>query len=139
MDTRFRDAPEDRVVLISKTVNWRDPTTPVRLPPSKPSRAAVAGKPAKPGAVVAQAEAFTPREMGIAADQLRSIIERIERLEEEKASLADDVKGVYGEAKGAGFDTKIIRRIVAMRKKDADERREEEAVTQLYLEALGMA
>ena len=75
----------------------------------------------------------------IAADQLKAIIERIERLEEEKKALADDIKDVYGEAKGNGFDTKIIRKIVALRKQDHAERKEQEAIMELYLEALGMA
>jgi uncharacterized protein (UPF0335 family) len=75
----------------------------------------------------------------IAADQLKAFIERIERLEEEKKALSDDIKDVYGEAKGTGFDTKIIRKIVALRKKDHAERKEEEAIMELYLEALGMA
>jgi uncharacterized protein (UPF0335 family) len=70
--------------------------------------------------------------------QLKSIVERIERLEEEKKALSDDIKDVYGEAKGNGFDTKILRKIVALRKKDHAERKEEEAIMELYLEALGM-
>ena len=75
----------------------------------------------------------------VAADQLKSFIERIERLEEEKAGIASDMKDVYAEAKGTGFDTKAIRKIVSLRKKDHDERREEEAILELYLQALGMA
>lgn len=74
----------------------------------------------------------------VAGDQLRSLIERIERLETEKAALGDDIKDVYGEAKSAGFDTKVMRRIVALRKKDAAERKEEEAIMDLYINALGM-
>jgi uncharacterized protein (UPF0335 family) len=74
----------------------------------------------------------------VAADQLKSFIERIERLEEEKAGLASDIKDVYAEAKGTGFDTKALRRIVALRKKDHAERQEEEAVLELYMQALGM-
>ncbi|MBN9026683.1 MAG: DUF2312 domain-containing protein [Rhizobiales bacterium] len=62
---------------------------------------------------------------GIAAAQLRSIVERIERLEEEKKAIADDIKDVYGEAKANGYDTKALRKIVALRKKDANEREEE--------------
>ncbi len=73
-----------------------------------------------------------------AKDQLKAIIERIERLEEEKASLSSDIKDVYAEAKANGFDTKILRKIVALRKKDHAERKEEEAILELYLEALGM-
>lgn len=75
----------------------------------------------------------------IAADQLKSFIERIERLDEEKRTISDDIKDVYGEAKANGFDTKIIRKIVAARKKDHAERKEEEAIMELYLEALGMS
>ncbi len=70
--------------------------------------------------------------------QLRAIIERIERLEEEKAALAADLREVYAEAKGQGFDTKALRKIVQMRKKEAHERQEEEAVLTTYLHALGM-
>ncbi|MEP0321033.1 DUF2312 domain-containing protein [Bauldia litoralis] len=75
---------------------------------------------------------------GIAADQIRSIIERIERLEEEKQALADDIKEVYAEAKGNGFDTKVLRQIVRIRKQDSAERQEQEALLDLYLHALGM-
>ncbi len=70
--------------------------------------------------------------------QLRAIIERIERLEEEKAALASDIREVYSEAKGHGFDTKALRKIIQMRKKEAHERQEEEAVLTTYLHALGM-
>ena len=75
---------------------------------------------------------------GVAADQLRSVIERIERLEEEKKALAEDIKDVYAEAKGNGFDTKIIRKVIALRKRDAAERDEEETILELYMRALGM-
>src|SRR5260221_13758779 len=74
----------------------------------------------------------------IARDQLKSIVERIERLEEEKQALADDIKEVYGEAKANGFDTKILRTVVKLRKEDANERQEREALPDLYLHALGM-
>jgi uncharacterized protein (UPF0335 family) len=74
----------------------------------------------------------------VAADQLKAVIERIERLEEEKASLAGDIREVYAEAKGSGFDTKVIRKVIALRKKDFAERREEEAILDLYMQALGM-
>ena len=76
--------------------------------------------------------------MGVARDQLKSFIERIERLEEEKKTIADDIKDVYGEAKGTGFDTKILRKIISLRKKPAAERAEEDAILELYLQALGM-
>jgi uncharacterized protein (UPF0335 family) len=74
-----------------------------------------------------------------AKGQLRSLVERIERLEEEKKTIAGDIKEVYGEAKSHGFDTKILRKVVALRKRDRHEREEEEAMLDLYLGALGMA
>ncbi len=75
---------------------------------------------------------------GIAAAQLRSIVERIERLEEEKKAIADDIKDVYGEAKGNGYDTKVLRTIIRLRKQDASEREEQDAILDLYKQALGM-
>ena len=75
----------------------------------------------------------------VASGQLRAFIERIERLEEEKKTIADDVKDVFAEAKGTGFDVKAMRTILRLRKKDAAERQEEEAILDLYLNALGMA
>ncbi|SON54299.1 hypothetical protein HDIA_0758 [Hartmannibacter diazotrophicus] len=75
---------------------------------------------------------------GVAAGQLKAFVERIERLEEEKKVIADDIKEVYAEAKGNGFDTKILKKAVALRKKDPAEREEEETILQLYLQALGM-
>jgi uncharacterized protein (UPF0335 family) len=74
----------------------------------------------------------------IAQGQLRSIVERIERLEEEKATIGADIKEVYAEAKANGFDAKIIRRVVRLRKVDRSEREEEEALIDLYMHALGM-
>ncbi len=74
----------------------------------------------------------------VAAGQLRAFIERIERLEEEKKTIADDIKEVFAEMKGTGFDTKAVRTIVRMRKKDQAERQEEEAIIDLYKNALGM-
>jgi len=74
----------------------------------------------------------------VAGDQLRSFIERIERLEQEKRDLTEDIKSIYQEAKGQGFDSKTIRKIVALRKKDAAERQEEEAILELYMHAIGM-
>ncbi len=76
---------------------------------------------------------------GVARDQLRAFIERIERLEEEKKAIADDIKDIYAEAKGNGFDTKVLRQVVRIRKQDQHERAEQEAVLDLYLHALGMA
>ena len=78
-------------------------------------------------------------ETGVAADQLKAFIERIERLEEEKAALAGDIKEIFLEAKGNGFDTKAIRKILSLRKKDFAERQEEEAILELYMQALGMS
>lgn len=75
----------------------------------------------------------------VAQDQLRAFIERIERLEEEKQTIADDIKEVYAEAKGNGFDTKVLRQIVRIRKQDQNERMEQEALLELYMSALGMA
>ena len=75
---------------------------------------------------------------GIAADQLRAFIGRIERLEEEKKTIADDIKDVYAEAKGNGFDVAILRKVIALRKKADHQREEEEAILDLYLQALGM-
>lgn len=75
---------------------------------------------------------------GVSRDQLRAFIERIERLEEEKKTLSDDIKDVYGEAKAMGFDTKILRKVVSIRKQDHDERAEQEAILDSYLHALGM-
>lgn len=74
----------------------------------------------------------------VAAGQLRAFIERIERLEEEKKTISDDIKDVYAEAKGTGFDTKAIRTIIKIRKKDAAERQEEETILDLYKAALGI-
>lgn len=75
---------------------------------------------------------------GIAAAQLKSIIERIERLEEEKKALADDIRDVYAEAKANGYDTKTLRQVVKIRKLDRAEREEQEALLDVYLHALGM-
>lgn len=75
---------------------------------------------------------------GVARDQLRAFIERIERLEEEKQTIADDIKDVYGEAKGTGFDTKILKKVITLRKMDKDERMEQEAILDTYMQALGM-
>ena len=75
---------------------------------------------------------------GVAGDRLRTIIERIERLEDEKKALSDDIREVYSEAKGAGFDIKIIRQIVRLRKMDASDRSEMEQVLEVYKRALEM-
>ena len=73
-----------------------------------------------------------------AKDQLRSLIERVERLEEEKAALTADIREVYSEANGFGFDAKIMRQVVRLRKLDRADRQEQEAILDLYLAALGM-
>ncbi|MBV1832969.1 MULTISPECIES: DUF2312 domain-containing protein [Novacetimonas] len=75
---------------------------------------------------------------GIAADRLRSIIERIERLEEERKALAGDIKDIYTEAKSAGFDTKVIRQIIRLRKQEPAEVEEQETLLDIYRRALGM-
>jgi uncharacterized protein (UPF0335 family) len=74
-----------------------------------------------------------------AKDQLKSLVERVERLEEEKTALSGDIREVYAEAKGHGFDTKIIRKVVALRKMDSGEREEQDSLLDLYMSALGMA
>jgi uncharacterized protein (UPF0335 family) len=73
-----------------------------------------------------------------AKDQLKAVIERIERLEEEKKAIADDVRDVYAEAKANGFDVKALRSIVKLRKQDIDERKEHDAILETYMHALGM-
>jgi uncharacterized protein (UPF0335 family) len=75
----------------------------------------------------------------VAQDQIRAFVERIERLEEEKQAIAGDIKEVYAEAKGNGFNTKVLRQVIRLRKQDAAERMEQEALLELYLAALGMA
>ena len=76
--------------------------------------------------------------VSFARDQLKAIVERIERLEEEKKATSDDIKDVYAEAKGNGFDVKALRTIVRLRKIDGDERREQESILETYMHALGM-
>ncbi len=85
------------------------------------------------------AEDDTPTSQTVAAGQLRAFIERIERLEEDKKTIADDIKEVYAEMKGTGFDTKAVRTLIRLRRKDQAERQEEEAILDLYKAALGMA
>jgi uncharacterized protein (UPF0335 family) len=84
------------------------------------------------------ADDITETSQTVAAGQLRAFIERIERLEEEKKTIADDIKEVFAEAKGTGFDTKAMRTIIRLRKKDQAERQEEESILDLYMAALGM-
>lgn len=75
---------------------------------------------------------------GFAKDALKAIIERIERLEEEKKTISDDIRDVYAEGKGNGFDVKAIRAVVKLRKQDANERQEAETILETYMSALGM-
>ncbi len=82
---------------------------------------------------------ITSEAQTIAVGQLRAFIERIERLNEEKTTIADDVKCVYAELKASGFEPKIVRIIIRLRKKEDHERQEEQAVLQLYMDALGMS
>lgn len=74
----------------------------------------------------------------VAREQLRAVVERVERLEEEKKAISDDIRDVYAEAKANGFDTKVLRQVVRLRKQDLAERQEQDAVRDLYLQALGM-
>ena len=85
------------------------------------------------------ADDITETSQTVAAGQLRAFIERIERLEEDKQAIADDIKEVFAELKGTGFDTKAVRTLIRLRKKDQAERQEEEAILDLYKAALGMA
>ena len=75
---------------------------------------------------------------GVAAEELKQFVERVERLEEEKAGIAGDIKDVFAELKGRGFDTKAVRQILRIRKQDHSERQEQEAILELYMQALGM-
>lgn len=79
-----------------------------------------------------------PGHNSFAKDHLKAFVERVERLEEEKKALADDIRDVYAEAKGNGFDVKALRAVVKLRKQDADKRREHEAILETYMHALGM-
>jgi uncharacterized protein (UPF0335 family) len=76
--------------------------------------------------------------MKFGKEQLKAFIERVERLEEEKKAIADDIREVYAEAQGSGFDVKALRAIVRLRKQDTDERREQQAILETYMHALGM-
>ena len=79
-----------------------------------------------------------PQVGGIAADRLRSIIERIERLEEERKALGNDIKDIYSEAKSAGFDVKVLRKLISLRKVEAKDREEMDGLLDVYMRALGM-
>ena len=85
----------------------------------------------------AAAEKQTPA-ANFAKDQLKAVIERIERLEEEKKTTSEDIREVYAEAKGNGFDVKALRTIIRLRKQDPNERQEEESILETYMQALGM-
>ncbi|ASP20956.1 hypothetical protein ANTHELSMS3_02278 [Antarctobacter heliothermus] len=76
---------------------------------------------------------------GVAAGELKQFIERVERLEEEKKEIAEQIKEVMAEAKGRGYDTKVMRKVISLRKRDADDIAEEEAVLDMYKAALGMS
>jgi uncharacterized protein (UPF0335 family) len=73
----------------------------------------------------------------VQGDQLKTIVQRIERLEEEKKTVTEDIKEVYQEAKANGYDSKVLRKVIALRKRDLNERKEEEAIMDLYLQAVG--
>jgi len=79
-----------------------------------------------------------PDSGGVAAERLRSFVERIERLEEERTALGADIREVYSEAKGVGYDIKVLRQLIRLRKLDSQDRQEQEAVLDLYKSALGM-
>jgi uncharacterized protein (UPF0335 family) len=96
------------------------------------SAEAILATPSKPQAEYKMSEAT------VSDEQLRLFIERIERLEEEKKTISDDIRDVYAEAKGNGFDTKALRTIIRMRKQDANERAEQETILETYMQALGM-
>ena len=87
---------------------------------------------------MAIAAATKSKPQNVAADRLRSLVERIERLDEERKALGNDIRDIYAEAKSNGFDVKIMRKIVSIRKQDRDKRIEEETILDLYLAALGM-
>ncbi len=78
-----------------------------------------------------------PQDGGIAVDRLRSFIERIERLEEDKAAITADIRDVFAEAKGEGFDVKILRQVLKLRRMEANDRREQQELVDLYMSALG--
>ena len=88
---------------------------------------------------MALAESVNDNVGGIAAAELPQFIERIERLEEEKKGLQDDIKDVFAEMKGRGYEPKIVKKILQLRRQDADERQEEESLLEVYMSALGMA
>lgn len=94
-----------------------------------------ARRPRKP---IVQPEREDPAMGGIAADRLRSIIERVERIESERKALAGDIRDIFSEAKGAGFDVKVIKAIIALRKQEPAEIEEQETLLDIYRRALGL-
>jgi uncharacterized protein (UPF0335 family) len=92
---------------------------------------------ATPPSIARAATERVPDSGGVAAERLRSFVQRIERLEEDKAGLGQDLKEVYAEAKGEGFDVKVLRKLISLRKRDPQQRREEEELLELYLSAIG--
>lgn len=88
---------------------------------------------------MANAQKKTDNEGEVSGARLKSFIERVERLEEEKKALAEDVRDIYSEAKATGFDPKIMRKIISLRKTNLEKRREEQELLELYMSAIGMA
>ena len=86
---------------------------------------------------VTELKTTTSRTVGTTADRLRSFVQRVERLEEDKKNIADDIKEVYGEARGEGFEVKVLRKVVALRKKDPEQVAEEDELLELYMSAVG--
>lgn len=138
------ELPEE---VTTRTQGGDEPTISIRLsdgtetgpvPMSTMKAALKTAKGQGPDDELSEAADTTSAAQTVAAGQLRAFIERIERLEEEKKTIADDIKDVYAEAKGTGFDTKAIRTIVRLRKQDQAEREEAAAILDLYMAALGM-
>jgi uncharacterized protein (UPF0335 family) len=107
--------------------------------PDNVVRAAFSAAPDEPTPMFDASETGEAATMTVAAGQLRSFIERVERLEEEKKIISEDIKEVFAEMKGTGFDTKAVRKIVSMRKQDQAQRQEAESILELYMNALGMS
>ena len=98
-----------------------------------------AGKTETDPAMFNDDETGATKTLSVAKEDLRNIVERIERLEDEKKTVAQDIKEIYGEAKSRGFDDKALRKVISIRKQDQTERLEQDAIVDLYLHALGMA
>ena len=134
-----RAVDERDVALTQATVLWRVNSDAVRAKacgasPFHPTVSSIQEYPMATSAAAVKEDPATT----FAKDQLKAIIERIERLEEEKKTISDDVRDVYAEAKGNGFDVKALRTIVRLRKQDANERQEQETILETYMQALGM-